>query len=214
VKLTTHLHLVPDVKSGGAIPPLLHTPSWRSAQLVKHRTFYCPGTRRHSLSHRHRRPFDWPVNVVLTFRPYTLDFTISLYLSLFQVSAACPVGLPPPPTGFVELRYVFSTVCMHSFGFGPDFSGDLENTGAVWSHRAAFQQVTLPRCTEYRRGHEKCVAGDVRPEFHSPRSRDNYAVVWTTGNRFLAGAINFSFLHSVQIDCGAHPSSTPIGTGG
>jgi len=31
VKLTTHLHLVPWLRMRGAIPPLLHTYSWRGA---------------------------------------------------------------------------------------------------------------------------------------------------------------------------------------
>jgi hypothetical protein len=34
--MTTHLHLVPRSKNGGAIPPLPNTPLWRGAQL-KHR---------------------------------------------------------------------------------------------------------------------------------------------------------------------------------
>jgi hypothetical protein len=41
VKLTTHFHLVPGLKSA-AIPPVPHTSSWRGVQL-KHRdnfTFY------------------------------------------------------------------------------------------------------------------------------------------------------------------------------
>jgi hypothetical protein len=37
VKLTTRLHLLPRSRKCGSIHPLLHTPSWRSAQLVKHR---------------------------------------------------------------------------------------------------------------------------------------------------------------------------------
>jgi hypothetical protein len=46
VKLT-HLQLVPRSRKCGSIQPLPHTPSWRSAYLVKHRdnfTFYLPGT--------------------------------------------------------------------------------------------------------------------------------------------------------------------------
>jgi hypothetical protein len=37
VKLTTHLQLVPRSRRCGSIHPLPHTPSWHSAQLVKHR---------------------------------------------------------------------------------------------------------------------------------------------------------------------------------
>jgi hypothetical protein len=43
VKLTTHLQLVLRLRKGGSIHPIPHTPSWRSAKLVKHRdnfTFY------------------------------------------------------------------------------------------------------------------------------------------------------------------------------
>jgi hypothetical protein len=43
VKLTTHLQLVPRSRKYGSIYPHPHTPSWRNAQLVKHRdnfTFY------------------------------------------------------------------------------------------------------------------------------------------------------------------------------
>jgi hypothetical protein len=37
LKLTTHLQLVPMSKKRGPILPLPHTPSWRSAYLVKYR---------------------------------------------------------------------------------------------------------------------------------------------------------------------------------
>jgi hypothetical protein len=37
VKLTTHLQMVLRSRKRGSIHPLPHTPSWRSAQLVKHR---------------------------------------------------------------------------------------------------------------------------------------------------------------------------------
>jgi hypothetical protein len=37
VKLITQLQLVPRSRKCGSIYPLPHTPSWRSAQLVKHR---------------------------------------------------------------------------------------------------------------------------------------------------------------------------------
>jgi hypothetical protein len=37
VKLTTHLQLVPRSRKCGSIHPFPHTPSWRSAYLVKHR---------------------------------------------------------------------------------------------------------------------------------------------------------------------------------
>jgi hypothetical protein len=37
VKLTTHLQLVPRSRKYGSIYPLTHTPSWRSASLVRHR---------------------------------------------------------------------------------------------------------------------------------------------------------------------------------
>jgi hypothetical protein len=37
VKLTAHLQLVPRSRKRGSIHPLPHTPSWRSAYLVKHR---------------------------------------------------------------------------------------------------------------------------------------------------------------------------------
>jgi hypothetical protein len=36
-RLTTHLQLVPRSRKCGSIHPLPHTPSWRSAYLVKHR---------------------------------------------------------------------------------------------------------------------------------------------------------------------------------
>jgi hypothetical protein len=44
MKLTTHPQLVPRSRKCGSIHPLPHTPSWRSAELVKHRdnfTFTC-----------------------------------------------------------------------------------------------------------------------------------------------------------------------------
>jgi hypothetical protein len=42
-KLTTHFQLVPRSRKCGSIHPLPHTPSWRGAQLVKHRdTFTLP----------------------------------------------------------------------------------------------------------------------------------------------------------------------------
>jgi hypothetical protein len=37
MKLTTHLQLVPRSRKYGSIHPLPHMPSWRSAELVKHR---------------------------------------------------------------------------------------------------------------------------------------------------------------------------------
>jgi hypothetical protein len=37
VKLTTHVQLLPRSRKCGSIHPLPHKPSWRSAQLVKHR---------------------------------------------------------------------------------------------------------------------------------------------------------------------------------
>jgi hypothetical protein len=37
VKLATHFQLVPRSKKHGSIHPLPHTPSWHSAELVKHR---------------------------------------------------------------------------------------------------------------------------------------------------------------------------------
>jgi hypothetical protein len=37
VKLTTHLQLMPRSRKRGSIHPLPHTPSWRSAYLVKYR---------------------------------------------------------------------------------------------------------------------------------------------------------------------------------
>jgi hypothetical protein len=37
VKLTAHLQLVPRSRKCGSIHPLPHTPSWHSAELVKHR---------------------------------------------------------------------------------------------------------------------------------------------------------------------------------
>jgi len=46
MKLTTHLHLVLRLRMRGAIPPLLHTSSWRGSRyvfmegyLIKHRYF-------------------------------------------------------------------------------------------------------------------------------------------------------------------------------
>jgi hypothetical protein len=37
VELTAHLHLVPGLRMRGAIPPLIHTSSWHSTHLVKHK---------------------------------------------------------------------------------------------------------------------------------------------------------------------------------
>jgi hypothetical protein len=37
VNLATHLQLLPRSRKCGSIHPLPHTPSWRSAYLVKHR---------------------------------------------------------------------------------------------------------------------------------------------------------------------------------
>jgi hypothetical protein len=48
-------------------------------------------------------------------------------------------------------------------------------------------------------------------------SRDSsigIATGWTTGVIFLAGTIDFSLLHRVQADPGAHPASYTMGTGG
>jgi hypothetical protein len=47
------------------------------------------------------------------------------------------------------------------------------------------------------------------------RSRDSsvgIATGWTDGVRLPAGARDFSLLHSVQTNCGAHPASYPMGT--
>jgi hypothetical protein len=50
VKLTTHLQPVPRSRIYGSIHPLRHTPSWRSAYLVKHRDNVTSFTCIHDLS--------------------------------------------------------------------------------------------------------------------------------------------------------------------
>jgi len=37
---------------------------------------------------------------------------------------------------------------------------------------------------------------------------------WTTGDRFLIGAKDFSVCHHIQTSSGVHPASYPVGTGG
>jgi hypothetical protein len=39
------------------------------------------------------------------------------------------------------------------------------------------------------------------------------AISWKAGVLFPAGARNFSLLHTVQTGSGAHPASSPMGTG-
>jgi hypothetical protein len=40
-----------------------------------------------------------------------------------------------------------------------------------------------------------------------------WAASWTAGDRFLAGARNFSLLHNVHTESGAHSVSYPLSTG-
>jgi hypothetical protein len=44
------------------------------------------------------------------------------------------------------------------------------------------------------------------------QSVQRHGTCWTAGVRFLAGARDFSLLHSVQTGSGAHPASCPMGT--
>jgi hypothetical protein len=44
------------------------------------------------------------------------------------------------------------------------------------------------------------------------QSEKRFSTGWTAGVLFLAGARNFSLLHSVQAGCETHPASYSVGT--
>jgi hypothetical protein len=76
-ELTTHLQLVPRSRKCGSIYPLPRTPSWRSAQLVKHRDNF-------TFTFTFIKPYEHRRDVVITVIFMCL---ISMYVPTYRVHA-------------------------------------------------------------------------------------------------------------------------------